>query len=76
MLRRHPPLADKAAFSINEFCLTHGVCRATFNNWRRQGIAPATMKVGFRVLIGREAISEWRRRFEQQPAPQRETEDA
>ncbi len=51
---------DKKAFSINEFCEQHGICRATFYNLRKVGRGPRVMRVGGRTLISVEAATEWR----------------
>ena len=53
------------AYSIDEFCRPHGICRASFYNLQNRGEAPRTMKVGARVLISVEAAADWRREREQ-----------
>jgi predicted DNA-binding transcriptional regulator AlpA len=50
--------------TVDEFCLAHRICRATFYNLQKQSQAPAIMRVGSRVLISRESAAEWRRRME------------
>lgn len=57
---------DRLAFSIQEFCKLHGLCRATFYNLINRGQGPRTMKVGARTLISIEAAAEWRREMERQ----------
>ena len=57
-------MEDLDAHSVPEFCRRHRICRATFYNLRRKGLAPRVMKVGNRTLISREAAAEWRRRME------------
>lgn len=52
------------AFSVDEFCHAHRICRASFYNLLKAGRGPATMKVGGRKLISIEAAAEWRRRME------------
>jgi excisionase family DNA binding protein len=52
------------AHSVSDFCQRHGLSRATFYNLMKRGEAPATMKVGSRVLISAEAAAAWRRRME------------
>lgn len=49
------------AFTIQEFCDAHRICRSTFYNLLEDGKAPRTSKVRGRVLIDREAADEWRR---------------
>jgi excisionase family DNA binding protein len=57
-------MPDADAFSVNDFCKRHDICRATFYNLLKAGRGPAVMKVGSRVLISREAAEQWRRRME------------
>lgn len=53
------------AFSISDFCLSHGISRAHFYNLSKSGDAPTIMRVGRRTLISAEAAAEWRRRMEE-----------
>ena len=55
---------DYDALSISDFCRRHGLCRATFYNLMKRDQAPATMRVGSRILISAEAAAAWRRRME------------
>ena len=55
---------ESDAHSVSDFCRRHGLCRATFYNLLKRGEAPATMKVGSRVLVSAEAAAAWRRRME------------
>jgi len=57
-------MPDPDAFSVNEFCRRHNICRATFYNLLKAGRGPVVMKVGSRVLVSREAAEQWRRRME------------
>jgi excisionase family DNA binding protein len=57
-------MPDTDAFSVNDFCKRHNICRATFYNLLKAGRGPAVMKVGSRVLISSEAAEQWRRRME------------
>jgi predicted site-specific integrase-resolvase len=52
---------NRASKSISEFCRSHGISRATFDNWRKAGLAPATTQVipKGRVLISEEAERAW-----------------
>ncbi|MER8923423.1 helix-turn-helix domain-containing protein [Mesorhizobium sp. M0802] len=52
------------AYSIPEFCAAHRISRATFYNLITAGTAPRTMKVGGRVLISKEAATDWRKACE------------
>jgi len=53
---------SRAAFSINEFCRSHGFSRATFYNLIAAGEGPELLRVRNRVLITPEAAARWRRR--------------
>jgi len=52
------------AYSVDEFCRRHNLCRASFYNLVKAGRGPRIMKVGSRTLISIEAAAEWRRRME------------
>lgn len=52
--------SKKAAQSIPEFCLDHGISRATYYNLRKRGLAPREMEVLGRRLISLEAAQAWR----------------
>ena len=54
----------KKAFSIDEFCSTHGISRAMFYKILKEGTGPRTMRVGSRTLISDEASTDWRRQME------------
>ena len=51
---------DTQAFSITQFCTTHGISRALFYLLVRDGTAPATMVVRGRRLITAESARLWR----------------
>jgi predicted DNA-binding transcriptional regulator AlpA len=57
--------SDRAAYTIDEFCAAHGICRKTFYNLEKDGKGPRRMQVGARVLISIEAAADWRREREQ-----------
>ncbi len=58
------PNFEKKSFSIQHFCVIHGISRATFYNLVKKQLAPRLMKVGKRTLISAEAAAEWRARME------------
>jgi predicted site-specific integrase-resolvase len=58
------------ANSIQTFCRSHGISRATFYNLQRRGEGPIVMKVGKRTLVSDEAAEAWRRRMENAGAAQ------
>ncbi len=55
---------DKLAFSVDEFCHSHDICRASFYAALKSGRGPKIMRVGHRTLLSHEAAEEWRRRME------------
>ena len=50
------------AYSIATFCKKHAISESFFHKLKNLGLAPATMRVGTRVLISREAARAWRKR--------------
>lgn len=56
-----PPTAadDVDAFSVAEFCRRHGISPQLFYKFKDQ--MPATIRIGSRVLIPKEAAAAWRR---------------
>jgi predicted DNA-binding transcriptional regulator AlpA len=57
-----------AAYSIDQFCAAHGICRASYYNMKKAGTGPREMRVGSRVLISYESAAEWRREREAEAA--------
>ena len=51
---------QRAAFSVNEFCQSHGISRAMFYKLIKCGKGPAVMKVGARTLVSAKAAATWR----------------
>ena len=58
-------LADRQCLSIPEFCSLHGFSVAYFYILKQRGQAPATMRLGRRVVISREAAAAWRAKHTQ-----------
>lgn len=58
-------IAAALAFTVPQFCETHGISRAMYYVLQRDGRAPISMKVGRRRLIARESAEAWRRQMEQ-----------
>ncbi len=56
---------ERDAYSIPEFCLRHGFSQAKYFQIAAVGEGPRVMRVGKRVLISREAATEWRRSREE-----------
>jgi predicted DNA-binding transcriptional regulator AlpA len=57
-LAKHAGDAD--AYSLAEFCRRHGISLQLFYKLIQQGQAPATFRVGTRVLVSKEAAARWR----------------
>jgi predicted DNA-binding transcriptional regulator AlpA len=57
---------DVEAFTIDQFCLAHGISRRHFYDLKHEGKAPRLMQVGTSVRIAREAAAEWRRERERE----------
>jgi nitroimidazol reductase NimA-like FMN-containing flavoprotein (pyridoxamine 5'-phosphate oxidase superfamily) len=55
---------DKDAYSIPEFCRRHGFSQSFYFAEARDGRMPRVMRVGARVLISKEAASDWRKERE------------
>jgi hypothetical protein len=60
--------SGRAALSVTEFCVSHGISRALFYLLLRDGSGPRVMRVRGRVLISIEAAGEWRQRMEREVA--------
>ena len=57
--RAHAP-PDPDAYSIEQFCLAHGISESFFYKLQTLGLGPRVMKIGGRTLISREAAAAWR----------------
>jgi len=56
------------AYSIATFCKKHNISESFYHKLRNQGLGPATMRLGTRVLITKEAARQWRKRRAEAPA--------
>jgi hypothetical protein len=56
------------AYTVNEFCERHRICRAHLYGLWREGKGPARMKAGCRTLISVEAAARWRQQVEDETA--------
>ena len=54
------PTGEADAYSLSEFCQRHRISLQLFYKLVTQGQAPATFRVGTRVLVSREAAARWR----------------
>jgi len=59
---------QKEALTVAQFCEAHSISRTSFYQLQKDGIAPATFRVGRRVLISKEAAAEWRAAMEAKSA--------
>jgi predicted DNA-binding transcriptional regulator AlpA len=57
-------MQDDQTYSINTFCQAFGISRALFYKLQRDGKGPRTFNLGSRVLISREAATEWVKKME------------
>ena len=62
-------MSDKSAFSVNQFCEAYGLSRSSFYRMLREGLAPAIIRVGRRVLVSIEAARDWERTMQKRSAP-------
>jgi len=58
------PTAERAAFTISEFCRRHGISRPTYFKERDLGRGPKEMRFGAVVRISSAAEAEWQRERE------------
>jgi hypothetical protein len=50
------------AYGIPAFCKRHDISTSFYHKLQAQGLGPATLKIGSRVLITKEAARQWRER--------------
>jgi hypothetical protein len=62
--RGPPPLSERCAYTIPEFCLLHGLGRRTYYKLKKAGLGPTETRLGKKVLIGRESAQRWWRERE------------
>jgi hypothetical protein len=55
---------DRDAYSIEEFCLRHGISHGTYYNLKALGLGPREGRAMTRVLISRESAADWRKQIE------------
>lgn len=58
---RCPAIHEICAFTVREFCCSHRISIGFFYLMRAEGWGPREMRAGTRVLISKEAASDWRR---------------
>ena len=64
------PLANRAAYTIDEFCAAHRISRRKFYDLEERGIGPRLMRIGSKILISIEAAAAWRAEREKATAPE------
>jgi hypothetical protein len=57
--------AARAAYSVRDFCVAHGITKVLFYKLIKDGVGPRIMKIGRRTLISVESATEWRRHLEE-----------
>jgi predicted DNA-binding transcriptional regulator AlpA len=58
-----PPLVDRAALKIPEFCQAHGISTAFFYKLAKAGKAPRVTNLGARRIVTNEDAAAWRKRM-------------
>jgi hypothetical protein len=62
--RPTPTHAARAAYTVNQFCEAHSICRTRLYALWTEGRGPRFMRNGARRLITAEAAADWRRQME------------
>jgi predicted DNA-binding transcriptional regulator AlpA len=52
---------NRAAYTIDEFCIAHRISRRTFYDLIDRGDGPKLMRIGSKKLVSAEAAAKWRR---------------
>jgi len=58
-------LSRDLAFTVNEFCILHKICRATFYKLLKSNEGPRVMRFRGSIRISQEAAREWRQKREE-----------
>ena len=56
--------AERAAYTVNEFCDAHRISRSKLYELWSAGMGPRFIRVGTKKIITNEAAADWRRRGE------------
>ena len=60
--RRKRTKTPLMTYTVKQFCDAHNISRATYYRLKEEGLAPAEMNLGRRlVVISYEAAADWRR---------------
>lgn len=57
---------EQQAYTIDSFCIAHGISRPQFYILEKQGKGPRTYKFKRRRYVSRESAEAWRRRMEEE----------
>lgn len=68
LARRVAAATSADAFTVDELCERHRICRSLLYALWRKGKGPARMKVGRRTMISVEAAVRWRQQVEAETA--------
>jgi hypothetical protein len=68
LARRVAAATSEDAFTFDELCERHRICRSLLYALWRKGKGPARMKVGRRTMISVEAAVRWRQQVEAETA--------
>ena len=60
--------ANRAAYTVNEFCDAHRISRSKLYELWSAGVGPRFIRVGTKKIITNEAAADWRREGEANPA--------
>jgi hypothetical protein len=63
-IRPAKPTEDRDAYSIGEFCRRHNISRGTYYNLKHLGLGPREARAMGRVIITKEAATDWRKQIE------------
>lgn len=56
--------AGGGASTINRFCSSHDFSRGHYYNLKKDGLGPAEIRIGRKIIITDEAAAAWRRKME------------
>lgn len=59
---------DQTFISVRDFCRQIGICKTTFWNWEKQGIAPPVARINRRPVIRTSVLEDWLKSHERDTA--------
>jgi hypothetical protein len=54
------PEAEQDAATIPQFCAAHNISTPFYYKMRKAGLGPDEIRLGSKILVGREAAARWR----------------